>query len=147
MHALEACAEQTANKLVGHRLRTRLNEQLLPCLDYGFDPSRDDVAVALSEALGRVQHKVTSVATQEFSAERLRKIEEELRQSVTQDLRTGTWLNTFRGRDVLRRCIGQYGAGIPYEAFRDLVIARMRDEDHRPVGMQRVIDAILEDGR
>ena len=36
-------------------------------------------------------------------------------------------------------------AGVSYEVLRDSVLARMKDAGHRPAGMAKVLDAILED--
>jgi len=60
-------------------------------------------------------------------------------------LGSNEWVKTFRGRDILRRFVGQHGQGLRYEPFRDLIIARMRDADHKPAGMKAVVDQILND--
>jgi hypothetical protein len=43
------------------------------------------------------------------------------------DLETDEWLKTFRGRDVLRGFVSEHVPGVSYEAFRDLVLARMKE--------------------
>lgn len=144
---LRKCAEQTINELVAHKLRMQVNQVLTACLDLRFDPVRQDIAVALGEALDRSQKRILKVTTETYGGNALRKIEEELRVETNRDIDNGAWIRTFRGRDVLKRFVGKYGGGIPYEPFRDLIIARMRDADYQPAGMKHIIEAILADNR
>jgi len=123
----------------------RVNQDLIGCLDLGFDPTRQDVATALGEALCRSQQRILKVTTEVFDADGLQRAEAELRVETSRDLENGTWVHTFRGRDVLKRFVGKYAKGMPYEPFRDLIVARMRDADHQPAGMKHVIKAILAD--
>jgi hypothetical protein len=58
------------------------------------------------------------------------------------DLATDAWRISFRGRDVLKEFVKTH-AQISYEAFRDLLIARMKDEKFKPTGMKQVIDEIV----
>lgn len=145
LEALCKCAEQTINELVAHKLRVRVNQELIGCLDLGFDPTRQDVAAAFGEALYRSQQRILKVTTEVFDGDALRRAEEELRVETCRDLENGAWVRTFRGRDVLKRFVGKYAGGMAYEPFRDLIIARMRDVDNQPAGMKRVIEAILAD--
>ena len=49
------------------------------------------------------------------------------------------------GRDILRRFAGEHLRGLPYEAFRDAILARMGDAGFQPEEMRKVIEGILED--
>ncbi len=55
------------------------------------------------------------------------------------------WRRKFRGREILRRFVGRQARGLRYENFRDLIIARMRDAEHKPLGMTAIIQEILKD--
>lgn len=142
MALLTEAAKKTVPTLIAHELRAYANRELLACLDFGFSPDRADVAVALAEAVERARAKV---AAAQIGKEILVRREAEIASEADDALRDGRWRSTFRGRDVLRRFCDQARLGIPYEIFRDLIIARMRESKHEPAGMKQVIDKILSD--
>lgn len=143
---LRECAFKTVKELVSHKLRVSINQALVSCLDFRFDPHRDDVATAFGEALARSKARINERIDVTFSASALAQKEEEFRLSTAQDLEGETWMRTFRGRDVLKRFVAAHGAGLAYEPFRELIISRMRDADYQPPGMAQVVNAILADG-
>jgi hypothetical protein len=51
----------------------------------------------------------------------------------------------FRGRDILKRftSMNQIMRGISYQILRNSIIHRMREDNHQPAGMRRVLDEIL----
>ncbi len=67
--------------------------------------------------------------------------------SMPGPLTTGPGLADFAAEIYLkgsvRRFVSAAGTGVQYEPFRDLVLARMQDDRHKPAGMQRVVDQIL----
>ena len=72
-------------------------------------------------------------------------MQREIEATLTKALKDGSWRIEFRGRDVLRLFAGRYLPGLPYEAFRDAIVARMGDAGHRPAGMAAIIDKIVND--
>ena len=84
---------------------------------------------------GRVAGELTQAALLEFQRQHER---------VCSDaLADGSWLTTFRGRDVLRRFAGRHTKGMQYEYLRDLVINKMAETGYQPIGMGRVLSEIL----
>ncbi|MEH2116364.1 hypothetical protein [Nostoc sp.] len=51
----------------------------------------------------------------------------------------------FSGRDIINRFVAKFGQGIPYLKFRDLILARMRDNNFQPPGMKQIVDRIIAD--
>jgi predicted ATPase len=145
LHALAHCAQQTVPDLIGHQLRVRVNHDLTSCIDLNYDPRRDDAANALAESVDRSVRRIREVCADTLAVDTLRREEERLREATQADLSAGSWVRTFRGRDVLKRFVGTYGGGISYDMFRDLIVARMRDVEYQPTGMGRVIHRILTD--
>jgi hypothetical protein len=143
--ALKDCARATADQLIAHKLRKQLNHELMSSLDLSFDSGRRDIVAAFGEALRRCESRVAEVTQQALSNTGLKILERKLRNSTIRELHTGAWRRTYRGRDVLRRFVGAHAGGIAYEAFRDLIVARMRDAEFQPPGMKTVVDAILAD--
>jgi G:T/U-mismatch repair DNA glycosylase len=85
--------------------------------------------------------------TREVEALPFKKLQQEetkARLQFTSDLKKGTWKSNFRGRDILRRFVGQHCSQMRYEIFRNLVLVKMRDDGYTPAGMKQVIDTILE---
>lgn len=144
--ALRLCAEETIPFLVRHALRLFAHEQLAKCIDLGTDPNRQDCAQALTEAIERSHARVRAAAAQTLTAQALQLREQQLVEHARGALATDEWRSKFRGRDVLKRFVSRSQAGIPYEKYRDLVLARMADAEYQPIGMARVLNAILAHG-
>lgn len=140
---LRACAEQSLAGLVAYRLREHINALLLRCLDLGYDPGLQP-GIGLDMAVKRAQKNINFAVEFEVSGEKIASKENEETNALKRALEDGSWRSEFRGRDILRRFAGKYLPGLPYEAFRDGIIARMADAGFRPVGMAKVIENITE---
>ena len=143
LQALQEHAERTIPSLVLHQLRTIANRALIDCVDLKFGPEESDISLALSEAAERSCSRIRRVVAEKVNREQLKVSEREFSERASGHLRSGEWRSSFRGRDVLRRFVGQHCGGVQYEIFRDLIIARMRDAEYEPPGMKKVIDSIL----
>jgi AAA domain, putative AbiEii toxin, Type IV TA system len=141
--ALQTLALETIPALALHRLtglvRTRVNE----CVSIGGDPNRQDLGAALAEAVGRSATRLAAEAAATLAPAVLAREERTVRATLAAEVNSGDWRRTFRGRDVLKRFAGRYVPGMGYEYFRDLVIAKMRDDGHKPAGMAAVVTAVL----
>jgi hypothetical protein len=93
---------------------------------------------AIAHSRGRIDKTIT----EKFSEQSVRGIVEEYRAKFNDDLGSGSWKKSFRGRDVMKRFVGKYGQRLKYELFRNLIIARMRDDEFRPEGMTTVLNEI-----
>ena len=131
--------------LVAHRLRVRANRELVDCIDLNFDPTRQDISHALAEAAERSGKAVQKKTTEILNFRQLSILENELNTEAVGQLNDGRWRSSFRGREVLRKFAGKYASQLPYEAFRDLIIARMRDAEYEPPGMKAIVHKILDD--
>lgn len=142
---LRESARETIPDLVAHDLRRICNGELLRCIDLEFDPTRRDVDAAIHEAITRSEHKIGKIASTRLTATFLQHRSHEVVAQATESLQSDDWRQTFRGRQVLRRFVGKTGTRINYETFRDLTLARMAEAEYQPVGMARVVTAILKD--
>jgi hypothetical protein len=109
----------------------------------GFDPSIQDPAAGLSQAVSRVSERVRTKAAKDFSFGELEKMKQEIERTLDRSLADGKWRVEFRGRDILRLFAGRHLKGLPYEAFRDAILARMSDAGFRPAGMAATIEKIM----
>jgi hypothetical protein len=139
---LAQAARLTIPSFLSHELTTYASKAIVDCVNFGFDPLRADVAAALSEAIERAKTKINAAP---LSKEILAELQGSKTKLAEADLESGRWTSTYRGRDVLRRFCDLAHLGIPYEAFRDLIIARMKDTKYEPPGMRDVIEKILSD--
>jgi predicted ATPase len=143
LQVLQVCAKETIQGLVAHRVRKYVNRKLVSALDLRVDPTRADVAKSFSEAIAHSSRRVQQRIESELGLDALTTMEDKFRREYEVALTDGSWVRKFRGRDVLRRFVGRTPLHMQYEPFRDLVLARMRDENYQPEGMRRVIQRIL----
>jgi ABC-type nitrate/sulfonate/bicarbonate transport system ATPase subunit len=143
--ALLACAEETIPKLVRDGLVAFANERLVTSLRVGADPNAQQLADTVAASVQSSAARVAEVTAEELSLARLQEEEAQARASLEAELLNGEWRTSYRGRDVLRLFVGRHVRGMNYEGFRDLIVARMREAGHQPLGMAVVLDAILAD--
>jgi hypothetical protein len=122
-----------------------VNDLLLKSINLGFDPTRTDIAGALVEALERSKNRIEGLNQSSIDPKSLADLQQRYEDEFQISLRDGTWIAKFRGRDILRRFAGEIVPGMSYEYFRDLIITRMSDSGYRPLGMSKIVQAILED--
>ena len=143
LNELKSCAEETISELVAHKLRIHANRMLVSSIDLGFDPAREDIAIALSEAIARSQTRMQGRLSGDLAQAALSDSQRRCQQECTSALADGTWVTKFRGRDTLKRFAGRHTNGMQYEYLRDLVIHKMAEAAFQPIGMERVLSAIL----
>jgi hypothetical protein len=78
-----------------------------------------------------------------LSLEYLKAREAQLCTKYEQSLADGSWIKTFKGRDILKRFAGRRTPSVAYEVFRNLIVSQMRDEGFQPAGMKAVVEKIL----
>ncbi|MEM8722440.1 MAG: DUF4435 domain-containing protein [Cyanobacteria bacterium P01_G01_bin.39] len=145
---LKECAEETLSFLVYTKLQNEINNSIIRCIKIQTDPKQDKYAESLFNATAKSLDKMKTKLYNDFSLLNLQQKEREIRCEFEQDLTNDNWRKTFRGRDILKRFINKYNSGNKakpkYEQFRNNIIARMRDEEYQPKGMETVISFILE---
>ncbi|MFL5953844.1 MAG: AAA family ATPase [Gaiellaceae bacterium] len=142
--ALKDCAAETIGHLVRHRIVTEVNSALTGALGVGGDPKSSEVAPSVAASVQGAGERVARLVAGELSEGALAKREREIRADFAIHLETEAWRKSFRGRDVLAR-FANHHTNVSYEAFRDSVLARMKDAGHRPAGMAAVLEEILGD--
>jgi energy-coupling factor transporter ATP-binding protein EcfA2 len=139
---LAASAGETITELVRHKLELWANAQLTGALKTRSDRSKSSVAPSLAQAVAESVQRLTEIAGT-LTAAGIATREAEVRDSFAKDLESGEWRRTFRGRSVLKRFTTRIGGDLSYEVLRNLVVARMRDANFKPVGMQQVLAVVL----
>lgn len=145
LESLRDCAKETISELVAHQLRLTANKILVSCINLGIDRTRKDVAAAISEAATRSNNRIQEAVGSHLALASLEGEARDLDKAARAQLQSGDWIRKFRGRDVLKRFVGRHGKGQRYDAFCNLIIARMRDKEYQPKGMRLVVEQILSD--
>lgn len=143
--ALKASAEQTLGSLLRHSMETFANSKLVEGIRTRSNPNEADVAEACREVIEASLRRVQRTVDEDLSVEALRAIAQTEGTRLQKALESNEWVVSFRGRDILKRFVSnQFRGSIGYTVFRDLIVARMRDDSYQPQGMKDVIDKILE---
>jgi hypothetical protein len=149
LEILRESASAALSDLVGHQLEQRTNRALVRQIKTATSRGEMNIAQELHAAVTASMERIHGLGDTDLSLQALAREEKVIRNRLSQDLKSGEWRKTFKGREVLRQFVHQYVSKrvrrIGYEEFRDLVIGRMRDAAFEPPGMKRVINSILED--
>lgn len=144
--ALQGSARKTLPALIRIQMESITNRTLVDAIKTRIDHKTDRLADALSAVIDASARRFSEAVTVTLSVERLRDLEMALSNRFGEDLESGAWRLSFRGRDILKRFVGDYLKGtVPYPSFRNLIISRMRDDKFQPLGMKAVLDRILSD--
>lgn len=143
---LREAARKTLPQLVRHELEDTSSKSLMRAISARTERTGDFQSEKLYEALQGSRRKIDDLLTNSLSKTSLSVKQSEVEAGLNADLNSGEWINTFRGRDVLKTFLSDNLRGvIRYEVFRDFIIAKMRDVGIQPVGMKAVIDRINEE--
>jgi AAA domain, putative AbiEii toxin, Type IV TA system/Protein of unknown function (DUF4435) len=140
--ALLECARETIPDILAHKLRVCAFQAFDGKLELGFDPKRNDLPEAMSEAITRSVSRLNEAAGK-LTAARLAALADEFRLRADRAISDGTWRSEFPGRTIPKRFTSRFCGKVSYETFRDLILARMRDRQFQPAGMLAVTKAIL----
>lgn len=141
--ALRVSAEKTLGSLLRHSIETFANQKMIEGIRTRSNPNEPSAAEASREVIEASLRRVQQAVDDTLSLEKLRTLEHEEMLRLEEALRLEDWKRTFRGRDILRRFVSdKLGGVLGYPAFRDLLVARMRDDSYQPSGMKAVVDSI-----
>ena len=139
---LVECAKEVVPQVVAHKLRREVNRQLMSVLEIGTDPRRSDVANAISDSIERARQGLQKTFEDGLARTALSSMEIRYRRDAEVHITTGEWKRTFPGRSVLSIFVGKARLRLPYQNFRDLILARMKQDQYQPEGMKEVLNRI-----
>lgn len=141
---LRTLAKETLPQLVRHELSEYANSALRRAIDVKTDPKLDVQSNALSESIARSVERINGLRDDQLTLEKLLEMEGKIKQRFITSISDGTWVSTFRGRDILRRFVGKRATSVTYEVFRNLILAQMKDDGYKPEGMRCILEKILQ---
>ncbi|MEH1817097.1 MAG: AAA family ATPase [Nostoc sp.] len=140
---LREFASEIITNVVTHQLVKHADRELKSKLNLGFDRSIQSVGSEVAKAVARCHNRIEKLTLNELSEKHLTDLETQYRLEATTSLGDGTWRRILPGRDIIKLFVGKFGRGIPYERFRDLILARMRDNNFQPAGMKQIVERII----
>ena len=142
LEELKSCAGACLAKLVAHELRSFANSILIRCLDLRVNETATDPAAELARGISTSVGRVAKVAGEDLNEDAVRAKRLEVERRMTRSLGTQRWKQDFRGREILAEFAGRHLGGLGYEGLRNLIIARMSDDNFQPKGMKKVLEFI-----
>lgn len=143
--ALRVSAEGTLGSLLRESMESFANSKLIEGIRTRSNPHERSAAEAAREVIVASVRRVQKAADEDLSLDALRAFEQTETGRLREALRGDGWCVSFRGRDILKRFVADHLRGaVGYTAFRDLIVARMRDDSYQPDGMRVVIDRIIQ---
>jgi hypothetical protein len=143
--ALRQAAEELVPNLVVEQLRQLVNNKVVSTIKLGANPKSTDPVKALIPSITSTYERLDGVrqlvADATWLEAEARRIESELRTWLKQ----GRWLQEFPGRLILKRFVGAKLSGsASYEAFRNVILDQMADDNFEPSGMRDIVNLISE---
>ena len=135
------CANETIENILRIQLNKWIHSQLIKCINLGFDPQLTLIQ-GFSEATQRSLNNIDTTVKNQLTTEKLKQKDEELRNELNTAIQNNTWKTIFRGRDILKRFVGEIN-GVNYETFRNLIVNQMRETGYQPPEMKIIINTIL----
>lgn len=142
---LEQSARKVVPALLIHKLRTRLNSEIVSKIDLGFSPNTDNISQDLYTAVERSVARLSGHFEANLTFENLLQWEQQEKAKLEACFTSGTWNAKLPGREILKVFMRQRNIKISYEVFRNLIVARMAEVNCKPLGMSKVIDQIRAD--
>ena len=140
---LKECAKKTVHSLVRGQMEHSTNQKLVKCIRTNTDRTSEEISEKLIDSIENSIKRLSKVIENDLSNEKLKDMEKTLWENYENDLLTEAWKKSFRGRDILKQFASSHLKGISYDYFRNLIIAKMRNEEFQPEGMKKVLDIIL----
>lgn len=139
---LKEYASETLNFHVRHELYLFVENELQSSICLRIDNKK----ILSEEYFNRIEDTIKEIELKKnncLSKIELSKKEEAIRIKYESSLLDESWKSFFNGRNILKNFVNKNCKGIHYERFRNLLIAKMKDDNFKPIGMKKIIDEII----
>jgi ABC-type lipoprotein export system ATPase subunit len=141
---LRRCASELMPSLVQGSIGHELNQKLVSSINTKISPHSKSVARDLVKVVAASTLRIAKLVAEEFTESDIQSMMKSKTYAYEADLKNGNWRKSMRGRDILHQFTQLHLNGRSnYQTFRNLLLARMRDEKLQPPGMKKVLDQIL----
>jgi len=142
---LNTAARQVVPSMLVHRMRAYVNSKIVGAISLGFPPETLTIGKELHDAANRSATKINALISNTLSEASLVEKEQSFRTEYEKCFADGTWKKKLPGREILKRLVDLEGITTGYEIFRNLIVTRMVELNHKPDGMKLVIEKIVRD--
>jgi hypothetical protein len=142
---LNTAARQVVPNMLIHRMRAHVNSKIVGAISLGFPPETLTIGRELHDAANRSAMRINELISDTLSEASLVEQEQFFRTDYEKCFADGTWKKKLPGRDILKRFVALEGITTGYEVFRNLIVTRMAELNHKPYGMRFVIEKIVRD--
>lgn len=142
---LNTAARQVVPNMLIHRMRVHVNSKIVGAISLGFPPETLTIGRELHDAANRSAMRINELIRDTLSEASLVEQEQFFRTEYERCFADGTWKKKLPGRDILKKFVALEGMITGYEVFRNLIVTRMAELNHKPDGMRFVIEKIVRD--
>ena len=140
--------KKTVNNLVKHILENKVQKETFGIFNLGCDPNNNNISREIYESLRKNIDKITKIPNDQY-LNKLKNIESKKRDEFEQAFDDSHWKSIVRGRDVLRRIVSEISKehskeSFSYKTLRNNTISIMATDNHKPEGMKKIIQEILD---
>ena len=138
------CAKESIKPLINHSLRQKVWKDTFGKARLDFDPNDTNAPRAVYQSVKRNLEKIKNISNEEYLNE-LKEANREKQEEFNNSFKNETWKSKVRGKDVLRKLVSKIQKKrISYESLKNIIISLMAKEEHKPEGMQKIIDQIID---
>jgi predicted ATPase/DNA-binding phage protein len=142
--ALLVCARSTISAQVVHRIGIEANREIVDAIKTRIAPQSRSIAKDLVQVIANSHERIAKLRAGPLSEVELQRRVKAIEIDFKKGFKSEKWKRVVRGRDVLRQFVKSHVRSVAYEPFRNLILARMRDEGYRPKGMVLTLKPILD---
>ncbi|MCI5190250.1 MAG: DUF4435 domain-containing protein [Candidatus Electrothrix sp. AS4_5] len=142
---LKEIARGSISSLVIHSMREYIDNALIKGIRLNADPNAEDLGVALHKVTERSVERIKEKLEGDLSIGKISSKVDAQVELLKLSLNSEDWKKYFRGRDILKKFVGNYCKGINYIKFRHLIINTMLNDGFQPEGMKKVIEEIMNE--
>lgn len=137
--ALIQIAQDLVPKISLAKYKTFINDQVVRCLSWEFDPKTADVPAAMSSAIERTFKKLDDVRSK-FDVSSLRVTYKEIVGEMQESISEGSWINELPARPILKEYAKRNE--VPYRTLLNVTLDHMVRSEFKPPSMAAVLEEI-----
>jgi hypothetical protein len=145
LSALRTSAQDVVDDLVVIRLRKEINDRLVGSIKLGASGASTPARDLMPSVAGSFERLETAKADL-MDLTKLEGQEVAIRQELENALTDSSWMTDFPGRLILRRFVHNHcNRDVSYDAFVNLVLNSMVEEDFKPESMRLTLAQVVSD--
>ena len=138
------CAKESIKPLINHSVRQKAWKDTFSKAKLDFDPNDTNAPRAVYQSIKRNLKKIEQISDEKYLND-LKTIDEKKKEDFNSSFENNTWKLKVRGRDVLKKLVSKIqNKKISYESLKNITITLMVKDEHKPKGMEEIIEQILD---